>query len=422
MSSQRRHTDSPGVSRAGTSAALSPMAVAASTIDLEYARACVHLAALGPANDPNPRVGCVLLDAEGRVAGTGFHRGAGTPHAEAAALADARGAHAPVRGGTAYVSLEPCDHVGRTGPCSVALIEAGIARVVILTVDSNPRAAGGAARLRHAGLQVDLLGLPAHDQDVGSHAVRHENVASQADAIVAEAARLNRWWRFAVENERPFVTWKFAATLDGRSAASDGSSQWITGEPARADVHRLRAEAGAVLIGTGTALTDNPRLTVRGPDGTPSGPQPLRVVMGESALPPQAQLLRSDGSAEPALQLRTRDPREALTALHEHEIRHVWLEGGPTLAAAFARAGLIDRIIAYVAPALLGAGRSAVADLGIESMADIARWDLSEVARVGDDLRLTLTPLANCDTDHAESTRKGSANPTFTNRKTEKEH
>src|SRR6188472_776646 len=189
---------------------------------------------------PNPRVGCVLLDAQGVEIAEGYHRGAGSPHAEAAALAEAG---EDARGATAVVTLEPCNHVGRTGPCAEAMVEAGVARVVFAQPDPNPVAAGGESTLRAAGVEV-VFGL-----------------------MEREARAVNRAWTFGMEHHRPFVTWKLATTLDGRSAAADGSSRWITGPTARTDVHQLRAECDTVLVGTGTARADDPQLTVRDPGG-----------------------------------------------------------------------------------------------------------------------------------------------------------
>lgn len=327
--------------------------------DETFLQRALELAARGPAVDPNPRVGCVVVSGDS-VVGEGWHDGAGTPHSEVRALADA-GDRA--RGGTAYVTLEPCAHTGRTGPCAEALIASGVDRVVYSQADPNPAAMGGATLLRNAGVEVSggLLG--------------------------AEAEALNAYWTFAVEHERPYVTWKFAATLDGRSAAADGSSHWITGEQARADVHRLRAGAGALVVGTGTVLVDDPALTVRTPV-TPRRP-PLRVVVGEREIPSTARVL---DDAAPTLQLATHDPHLVLKQLHAQEIRHVWLEGGPSLAAAFLRSGLVDEVIAYLAPALLGDGAAAVAGLGIGSIDGIRRFELDDVSRFDDDLRLRLHP------------------------------
>ncbi len=325
-------------------------------------RDALGLARLGPAVDANPRVGAVVTDAAGRVVGRGHHRGAGTPHAEVVALAEAGAA---ARGGTAVITLEPCDHVGRTGPCSAALLDAGVARVVYAQPDPNPQAAGGAATLRTAGVSVE------------------------GGLLAAEAAALNRAWSFAVAHGRPRVVWKFAATLDGRSAAADGSSQWITGPEARADVHRQRSEAGAVLVGTGTALADDPRLTVRREDGSLAEQQPLRVVMGRRELPASARVL---DDAAPTWLARTRDPQEVLDGLTDRGVRQLWLEGGPELAAAFVSAGLVDEVVAYLAPTLLGGGRPAVADLGVPTLARAVHLTLLDVTTLGPDLRVRATP------------------------------
>lgn len=321
-------------------------------------RRALELAALGRAVDPNPRVGAVVTDLKGRVVGEGFHRGAGHPHAEVEALA-AAGEHAA--GGTAFVTLEPCNHEGRTRPCSEALLKARVVRVVYAQADPNPEASGGAARLRAAGVVVDggLLG--------------------------SEALELNQAWTFAVTRGRPRVVWKFAATLDGRSAAADGTSRWITGPAARADVHRWRGQAGAIVVGTGTVLADDPALTVRRPDGTLNEQQPLRVVVGRRGIAAAARV-RDDAAR--TVQVRERDPARVLQVLADRGIRQVWLEGGPTLAGAFLTAGLVDEVIAYLAPALLGSGRSAVADLGISTMAGMLRLHPHEVTTLGSDIRV----------------------------------
>ncbi|MGB8382077.1 MAG: bifunctional diaminohydroxyphosphoribosylaminopyrimidine deaminase/5-amino-6-(5-phosphoribosylamino)uracil reductase RibD [Dermatophilaceae bacterium] len=325
-------------------------------------RRALALAAQGPLADPNPRVGCVVLDQAGTVVGEGYHRGAGTVHAEVDALAAAGPA---ARGGTAVVTLEPCHHCGRTQPCTAALLEASVARVVVGAADPNPLAAGGACYLRAAGVEVEC------------------------GVLATESARLNRYWAFSVRTGRPFVTWKFAATLDGRSAATDGTSRWITGEAARADVHTRRAEAGAILVGTGTVLADDPQLTVRNGEGQLAGRQPLRVVLGRRPVPSTARVL--DASA-PTLHLDHRDPAAALAQLHDREIHHVWLEGGPTVAAAFWRAGLVDEVLAYLAPALLGSGPAAVGALGIDTIAGRARLVPTDVCRLGDDVLVVAHP------------------------------
>ncbi len=319
-------------------------------------------ARLGPEADPNPRVGCVVTAPTGHVVGVGHHRGAGTPHAEVEALA-AAGDEA--RGGTAYVTLEPCSHTGRTGPCTEALIGAGIARVVYAVADPDPLAGGGAAELAEHGIEVT------------------------GGTLAAEAEDLNASWLHARRTGRPWVVWKGATTLDGRTAAADGTSRWITGEAARADVHALRARCGAVVVGTGTALADDPQLTVRSADGTLADRQPVRVVVGRRELPAGRRL--GDGAAE-TLCLATHDPTEVLASLSGRGVHRVLLEGGATLAAAFLGAGLVDEAVLYVAPALLGAGAPLVADLGVGTMADTLRLHQVDVTVLGEDVRITAHP------------------------------
>jgi diaminohydroxyphosphoribosylaminopyrimidine deaminase/5-amino-6-(5-phosphoribosylamino)uracil reductase len=336
----------------------------ASPIDVAWMRRAIELAARGiGSTHPNPVVGCVITGRDGHPVGEGYHEQAGGPHAEVNAL---RMAGPRARGGTAYVTLEPCNHTGRTGPCADALIEAGVSRVVYAVPDPNAQAAGGGEKLRTKDIQVEQ------------------------GVLRAEAEEVNRVWLHSVRTGRPFVTWKFATTLDGRSAAPDRTSKWITGEAARADVHRKRAECDAIAVGTQTVLVDDPELTVRDENDRPVGRQPLRVVVGDREIPETARV-RNDRAQ--TLLLPTHDPAEVLRQLDDHQIRHLWLEGGPTLAAAFLRAGLVDQIVAYVAPALLGSGFSAVGDLGAESIDHLRRFTLADVTRLGDDVRLTLTPL-----------------------------
>jgi diaminohydroxyphosphoribosylaminopyrimidine deaminase/5-amino-6-(5-phosphoribosylamino)uracil reductase len=304
-----------------------------------------------------------VLGPDGRVLAEGYHRGAGTPHAEIAAI---RAGGRAVRGATAVVTLEPCNHTGRTGPCAQALIDSGVTRVVFGQADLNPLAAGGAARLASAGVDVE------------------------GAVLAGDAAALNRAWTFAMRHRRPFVTWKFAATLDGRSAAVDGSSQWITSLAARRDVHRLRALCDAVVVGTGTVLADDPRLTVRTDDvALPPEDQPIRVVVGKADLPADARV--HDGSAQ-TLHLRTHDVRGVLEELWSRDRQHVWLEGGPTLAGAFWRAGLVDEVVAYIAPVLLGSGRHALDDAGVATIGEALRLRVTDVTSIGTDLRITAEP------------------------------
>jgi diaminohydroxyphosphoribosylaminopyrimidine deaminase/5-amino-6-(5-phosphoribosylamino)uracil reductase len=298
---------------------------------------------------PNPRVGCVLLADDGTVVGEGYHRGAGTDHAEVDALA---AAGAAARGATAVVTLEPCDHTGRTGPCTRALLRAGVRRVVHAVPDPNPVAAGGAATLRAQGVEVE------------------------AGLLAEEAAELNRAWAHGLSHGRPFVTWKLASSLDGRSAAADGTSRWVSGRAARLDAHRLRARVDAMMVGTGTVAVDDPSLTARDADDRDLAHQPLRVVVGERDLDPGRRVL--DDATE-TVHVRTHDPHVALAEVFSRGRRHVLLEGGPTLAAAFVRAGLVDEVVCYLAPVLLGAGLSAVGDLGIATIADALRLRVDDV-------------------------------------------
>jgi len=323
---------------------------------------------------PNPRVGCVLVSADGSTVAEGYHRGAGTTHAEAAALAAAGRA---ARGTTAVVTLEPCNHQGRTGPCSTALAEAGVCRVVFAQPDPNPVATGGEQALHEAGVDV-AFGLLEH-----------------------AARAVNRAWTFALEHGRPMVTWKFATTLDGRSAAADGTSRWVSSRPARVDTHLLRAECDVMLVGSNTVAVDDPLLTVRDEHDRPLAHQPLRAVMGTRDLPADRRVF--DDQAE-TVRLRTHDPHAALGQLHALDRRHVFLEGGPTLAAAFLQAALVDEVVCYVAPMLLGDGRNAVADLGIRTIADARHFTVTDVTGVGDgsetNVRITLIPNQTPEGDH----------------------
>jgi diaminohydroxyphosphoribosylaminopyrimidine deaminase/5-amino-6-(5-phosphoribosylamino)uracil reductase len=332
----------------------------------------IALAARGlGTTSPNPVVGCLLLDPSGEVVGEGFHAYAGGPHAEIVALAQAGEL---ARGGTAVVTLEPCNHTGRTGPCAQALIAAGVTRVVIAVDDPTPDAAGGTTTLRAAGVEV-RTGLRR-----------------------SEAAAGNVAWLTAVRRARPYLIWKFAATLDGRSAAADGTSMWITSEPARADVHALRSTVDAVVAGVGTVLADDPQLTVRNlRDGSVAIKQPLRVVVDSAGrTPPDARV--RDGSAPTWIATAAEvgagpdgrvDLAALLAALHDRGARAVLLEGGPTLAGAFLAAGLVDRVVGYVAPKLLGDGRAALHGAGVPTIADAIELDFIDIAQIGPDLRFT---------------------------------
>ncbi len=317
--------------------------------------------ALALAQDPeapygeNPRVGCVIVGPDG-VVGRGFHRGAGTPHAEVVALQQA-GRQA--RGATAVVTLEPCRHTGRTGPCTEALASAGVARVVVGQPDPTPDAGGGAAVLRGMGVEV-------------------------VEGVLAdEAERVNVEWTFAVTHGRPFVTWKAAVSLDGRVAGADGGPTPITGDAARSEVHRLRARVGAIVVGTGTVLADDPSLTVRLPGHRVVAP-PVRVVMGSRAIPATSRVL--DSSA-PTMVTGDRRPAEVLTALADRGVRHVLLEGGPTLARSFLDDHLVDSVDWFVAPLVLGDGPVALPAVSPGGAGPVG-VDVSEVTIVGEDVRV----------------------------------
>ncbi|NGN63012.1 bifunctional diaminohydroxyphosphoribosylaminopyrimidine deaminase/5-amino-6-(5-phosphoribosylamino)uracil reductase RibD [Streptomyces sp. A7024] len=354
--------------------------------------------ALG-STSPNPVVGCVILDADGRTVGEGYHQRAGGPHAEIHALADA-GERA--RGGTAVVTLEPCNHTGRTGPCAQALIDAGVSRVVYAVADPSPSSPTSSEQgMPHSGAPSG-----------GAATLAAAGVEAEGGLLADEAAAGNRAWLTAVQTGRPFVRWKYAAGLDGRSAAADGTSRWITSAESRADVHRLRAEADAVVAGAGTARADDPHLAVRGRDGVT---QPLRVIVDSNAtaVKPDARVL--DDAAPTLIAVATdadashltgraevlRLPRAAggglsvpdlLAALYERGVRSVLLEGGPTLAGAFLAAGAVDEVTGYLAPVLLGAGPAALGDAGISTISEALRLDVTTVERIGPDLRITAVP------------------------------
>ncbi len=343
--------------------------------------------------EPNPRVGCILGFEDGRVIGRGATQQAGGPHAEVMAMRDAAAAGTPTRGATAWVTLEPCAHHGRTPPCCDALVAAGITRAVVAVGDPFPQVAGaGIARLRAAGVEVVM-----------------------AEAELAERAReINIGFFSRIERGRPWVRMKVAATLDGRTALADGTSQWITGEPARTDGHAWRRRASAVASGIGTVLRDDPRLDVR---LVPTALQPLRVVLDSKLqTPPSAKVLAQpnrgvlvvaaldDADRRAALEaagaelllLPGADGRielpALLAALAARGVNELHLEAGRTLNAAWLAAGLVDELLVYLAPKLMGPGL-AMADIGpLQVLADAPRFRFTDVARVGEDLRILARP------------------------------
>lgn len=350
-------------------------------------RRAFELASLGPADNANPQVGCVILDPAGSIIAEGWHLGAGTPHAEVAALA-ALPAEWRERANelTAVASLEPCNHTGRTGPCAVALAEAGIGAVAFSMSDPGNASSGGSATLQAAGVEV-LSGVLAAEGNA--------LLAAWAERKAAQTALEQDPTSSNTQASRIHVTVKWAQTLDGRAAAADGSSQWITGKAARRDVHQRRAAADAILVGTGTLLADNPALTAR--DETqasgllvPAESQPIPVVLGKREIPADALIrehpaLAAHGLAEP-LHFDGEHLTEHLAELQQRGVRSVFVEGGPSIASAFLRAGLADEVLVYIAPALLGGERVAIGDLGIESMAGIRRLSITDITRLDEDL------------------------------------
>ncbi len=341
-------------------------------------------------SEPNPRVGCVIGHADGRVLAQGFTQAAGQAHAEAHALAQAQQAGAVVRGSTAWVTMEPCSHHGRTPPCADALIAAGVSRVVIGVGDPFHQVAGrGVRELRDAGITVDFAG----------------------DELALACRELNIGFHSRCERGRPWVRMKIAASLDGRTALPDGTSQWITAEPARTDGHAWRKRAGAVLSGIGTVLEDDPRLDVR---LVPTAKQPLRVVVDSHLMTPtHARLLAPPGQVlffaatpnatrEAALQAAGAEvvyrPDEhgkvdlaaMLLELARREVNELHIEAGHKLNASLLRAGLVDELLVYLAPKLLGDGREMAAIGRIDSLAEAMTWRFVDVQPVGVDLRLRL--------------------------------
>ncbi|MEX0707693.1 MAG: bifunctional diaminohydroxyphosphoribosylaminopyrimidine deaminase/5-amino-6-(5-phosphoribosylamino)uracil reductase RibD [Woeseia sp.] len=346
---------------------------------------------------PNPMVGCVLVQVPGIIVGRGWHLGPGTDHAEIMALKEAGDA---ARGAVAYVTLEPCNHTGRTGPCAEALIEAGIREVVYAIADPNPAAAGGAARLREAG------------------------VAVRSGLCEEEALALTRAWRHALAERRPYVVGKTAMSIDGRIATASGESQWITSSFSRNAGHRIRWETDAIIVGAGTVIADDPALTAR-PADVATGKQvidgeryPLRVVLDSTGrCPPGARVfgrIDENGAKDPAiLAATTGAPRARLDAFREHgvevlvlpandsgrvdlhallealyerDIHHAMVEGGGEVLGAFFDADLLEEITFFIAPRIIGGGKPALGGGGVARLADADRFDFKSAEDNGPDL------------------------------------
>ena len=351
--------------------------------DLFWMRRAIELARLGQySTKPNPNVGCVIVK-DAQLLGEGHHPRAGQPHAEVFAL---RQAGEQARGATAYVTLEPCAHYGRTPPCAKALVDAGVVKVVVACPDPNPLVAGkGVQILKDAGIQVDV------------------GVAE------AEARQLNLGFLKAMATGMPYVRLKVASSLDGRTAMASGESKWITGTAARTDVQHWRAISAAVLTGIDTVLADDCLLNVRhlaGVDDTHSVVQPKRIILDrQGRLPVSAQILqqpetvmvmgpyRAELAALGVIQLAVQPLATLLAQLvQQHQIYDVLVEAGATLSTAFLQEGWVDEVISYVAPTLLGRSARTMFNAEFEQMAEQLRFKLYDVTQLGDDVRLRLIP------------------------------
>ena len=336
------------------------------SVDTQALETAMHraleLALLGPTHGVNPQVGAVIIDAQGQIVAEGYHLGSGTKHAEIVAiekLQETLGS-APIPADyTLVVTLEPCNHTGKTGPCAEALIASGVRRVAFASSDPGEISGGGGERLQAAGIEV-IGGI-----------------------LKAEADEQGRVWLAAKRQGRPFVTLKWASSLDGRAAANDGTSQWISGPASRADTHVMRNQVDAILVGTGTVLADDPELTARRIDGSLYDHQPLRVVLGETEIP---KGFRVNNDAAETLFLNTHSIHGALAALHERGIKHVLVEGGPTIASKFIKFGLVNEYQIYLAPKLLGGDYLAIRKIGVDNISEARDLIIKEVRTLGNDL------------------------------------
>jgi len=327
----------------------------------------IELAKNAPVSGPNPRVGAVLLQ-DGEIIGEGWHRGAGSPHAEDAAIRDAKAKGHDPAGTTLVVTLEPCKHLGRTPRCTDLIRNSGIAKVVYAHADPGKDSGGGAKVLATHGIDVTQLENP-------------------------RANDLIHVWNTAVKQGRPYVTIKIGASLDGRVAAADGTSQWITCPESRAHAHIVRSQVDAIAVTTGTVIADNPALTARTPSGALAPHQPLRVIVGERPIPDTAKIWHADGASgedtDPgAVQFRTHDIHQVLTKLAEREVRHLLIEGGPALITECLKAGVVNEIHAYLAPVVIGAGPNAVSDYGAKTLSEAIRFTTQKVEQLGQDVLL----------------------------------
>ncbi len=326
-------------------------------------RRSLELALNGPSYGVNPQVGAVILDEDLNIIAEGWHEGAGTAHAEVMALSNLSETYGsnPPANLTAVVTLEPCNHTGRTGPCTQALIAAGISRVVFASQDPGDVSGNGADALREAGIEV----IPGFLSQEADHQIRV--------------------WLTANRNKRTFVTLKWASSLDGRNAAEDGTSQWISGPASREHTHITRSQIDGIAVGTGTVLADDPELTARKSDGSYFEHQPIRVVIGQRELPQDRKIFNDKA---PTIHLQTRNLEDALTDLWARGVKHLLVEGGPTLASQFELENLVDEYQIYLAPALIGGPKTALGDIGVGNIAEAHRLEIFEIQQLGSDIFL----------------------------------
>ena len=309
---------------------------------------------------PNPIVGAVITSATGEFISEGFHQGA--DHAEVVAI---KAAKAIPAGSIIYVTLEPCNHQGKTPPCTAAIIDAGIKKVIYAVSDPNPVAAGGGEYLRASGVEVE-------------HGL-----------LESEAAFDNRAWLTKIAKQRPRISWKIASTMDGKVAAADGTSKWITSELARADVALLRSQVDAIVTSTATVKADNPLLTSKG-----AGQNPVRIVMGGAEIASGLQILNSDAET---IAIKSRDLQALILLAKARGFNQLLIESGPTLGTALLKADLIDEVILYQAPTFFGSGTPAISDLGVASISQRLDFEIADVEVIGTDLKITLVKSANLE-------------------------
>ena len=324
-----------------------------------------ELALKGPRTGPNPQVGCVLLTAEGVMVSEGWHEGAGSPHAEVMALETARKNAVDTAGLTAVVTLEPCVHTGKTGPCVQALIDAGITRVVYSVADPGGDSGGGGELLDRAGISI-VAGV---DNEAGTTLIER--------------------WHTATSRQRPWLTAKWAMSLDGRTAAADGSSQWITGPATREKIHRDRSDHDVIVVGTTTVVVDDPRLTARTSDGDLAKNQPRAVVVGQTDIPATAKVRNHPGGFR---HVTHRNLDALLDELFVDGVRSVYVEGGPTLASAFIASDLVDEFHITMGPVLLGGPHTATKDIGVAGIAGAKKLTILDSYALDDDVVVIARP------------------------------